>query len=68
MAAEVLATAGFSVAVHEHRRSVGRKFLLAGRGGLNLTHSEDFDAFVGRYRDRAPQFRQALEMHIGLNA
>ena len=49
MAAEVLATAGASVTVFERMPSVGRKFLLAGRGGLNLTHSEPIDQFLDRY-------------------
>jgi len=49
MAAERLAQAGAAVVVHEAMPSVARKFLMAGRGGLNLTHSEDLDGFVGRY-------------------
>ena len=49
MAAEVLADAGLAVTVYEQQRSVGRKFLLAGRGGLNITHSEPIDAMHGRY-------------------
>ena len=49
MAAEVLAAKGLRVAVHDHMPSVGRKLLLAGRSGLNLTHSEPTDAFVQRY-------------------
>ena len=49
MAAEVLARAGAAVTVHERMQSPARKLLLAGRGGLNLTHSEGQEAFVGRY-------------------
>jgi uncharacterized flavoprotein (TIGR03862 family) len=49
MAAEVLATAGVAVTVHERMRSMGRRFQLAGRGGLNLTHSEPLEAFLSRY-------------------
>jgi predicted flavoprotein YhiN len=49
MAAEVLAQAGCAVTVYEKMPSVGRKFLMAGRGGLNLTHSEDLAAFLPRY-------------------
>jgi uncharacterized flavoprotein (TIGR03862 family) len=52
-AAERLARAGVAVVVHEAMPSVARKFLMAGRGGLNLTHSEAMDGFVGRYRDAA---------------
>src|SRR5262245_22771777 len=51
MAAEVLARVGMSVSVYRQMPSVGRKFLLAGRGGLNLTHSEPLDAFLSRYGD-----------------
>jgi uncharacterized flavoprotein (TIGR03862 family) len=49
MAAERLARAGVAVTVHEAMPSVARKFLMAGRGGLNLTHSEDLTPFTGRY-------------------
>jgi len=51
MAAEVLARAGIAVTVHERMPSPARKFLLAGRGGLNLTHSEDQSAFLSRYSE-----------------
>ena len=49
MAAEVLANAGQSVAIYDAMPSVGRKFLLAGKGGLNLTHSESAAIFASRY-------------------
>jgi len=49
MAAEVLATAGHRVTIHDHMPAPARKFLLAGRGGLNLTHSEPLDQFLERY-------------------
>ena len=57
MAAEVLAGAGaaISVQVYDAMPSVGRKFLLAGKGGLNLTHSEGAEAFMSRYGERAAQ-------------
>jgi uncharacterized flavoprotein (TIGR03862 family) len=61
MAAEVLSAAGLSVAVFERMPTLGRKFLMAGRGGLNLTHSEDFERFVGRYGEAAPILRPMLE-------
>jgi uncharacterized flavoprotein (TIGR03862 family) len=54
-AAEVLAEAGVSVVIHERMPNPARKFLLAGRGGLNLTHSEPLEDFLTRYaaaRDR----------------
>jgi uncharacterized flavoprotein (TIGR03862 family) len=53
MAAERLAEAGVSVRAFERMPSVGRKFLLAGRGGLNLTHSEPTDCLLARYGDAA---------------
>ncbi|HEY1223970.1 MAG TPA: TIGR03862 family flavoprotein [Brevundimonas sp.] len=49
MAAEVLARAGAQVTLHERMPSVARKFLMAGRGGLNLTHSEPMERFGARY-------------------
>ncbi len=61
MAAEVLSAAGRSVTVYDQMPSLGRKFLMAGRGGLNLTHSEDFRAFVGRYGPTAKSLRPLLE-------
>ena len=53
MAAEVARAAGIEVHLFEAKGSVGRKFLIAGKGGLNLTHSESRPAFDGRYRERA---------------
>lgn len=53
MAAETAALAGLAVDLFEGKGSVGRKFLIAGKGGLNLTHSEPWPAFVQRYGDRA---------------
>jgi uncharacterized flavoprotein (TIGR03862 family) len=61
MAAEVLAEGGAVVTVYDRMPSVGRKFLLAGRGGLNLTHSESFEKFLERYGATAPMVRGALE-------
>ncbi len=52
MAAEALAQAGLAVEVFDAMPSVGRKFLLAGVGGMNITHSEPYPAFVGRYAER----------------
>lgn len=48
-AAEVLAAAGRAVTVYDRMPSLGRKLLMAGRGGLNLTHSEPLSAFLARY-------------------
>jgi uncharacterized flavoprotein (TIGR03862 family) len=61
MAAEVLAAGGLQVEVYDAMPSVGRKLLLAGIGGLNITHAEDFDAFVSRYGARTGQVRPWLE-------
>jgi uncharacterized flavoprotein (TIGR03862 family) len=61
MAAEVLAGGGAAVTIYDRMPSAGRKFLLAGRGGLNLTHSEPLDALLGRYGDAAPHLRAAIE-------
>jgi uncharacterized flavoprotein (TIGR03862 family) len=61
MAAEVLGAAGLPVTVYERMPSGGRKFLMAGRGGLNLTHSEDFGRFVTRYGPAADALRACLE-------
>jgi uncharacterized flavoprotein (TIGR03862 family) len=52
MAAQTLQDAGYAVHLYDAMPSVGRKFLLAGKGGLNLTHSEGPDAFAGRYGTR----------------
>jgi uncharacterized flavoprotein (TIGR03862 family) len=57
MAAEILSAAGLGVTVYERMPTPGRKLLIAGRGGLNLTHSEPFDRFVTRYG--AASFRLA---------
>lgn len=53
MAAEVLSQAGLRVDVYDGMPSVGRKFLLAGVGGMNITHSEPYPAFLSRYAERA---------------
>ena len=53
MAAEAARAAGVEVDLFEAKGSVGRKFLIAGKGGLNLTHSDGRLAFMQRYRERA---------------
>src|ERR1700740_407788 len=60
MAAEVLAQGGASVTVYDVMASAGRKFLMAGRGGLNLTHSEPLPAFLARYREAASRLEPAI--------
>mgnify|MGYP001810460270 FL=1 len=65
MAAEALAERGHAVHVFDGMPSAGRKFLLAGKGGLNLTHGEDWARFVTRYRcgagGRAPALQAAID-------
>lgn len=61
MAAEVIAASGHGVTVYEQMPSAGRKFLMAGRGGLNLTHSEPLDAFLARYGEARPHLHGAVE-------
>jgi uncharacterized flavoprotein (TIGR03862 family) len=61
MAAQVLAQAGVAVHVFDAMPSVGRKFLLAGKGGLNLTHAEPPESFVSRYGARQAQLAPLLE-------
>ena len=61
MAAEVLSQAGVSVHLFDAMPSVGRKFLLAGKGGLNLTHSEPIEPFRSRYGSRQAEVAQWLD-------
>ncbi len=60
MAAEVLADAGLAVTVYEHMPSVGRKLLLAGRSGLNITHNEPLDDLLARYGHGADHLATAI--------
>ncbi len=60
MAAEILADAGFVVTVYEHMPSVGRKFLLAGRSGLNITHSEPIERLLSRYGEGGDRLANAV--------
>jgi len=60
MAATVLSEAGLSVDIFDAKASAGCKFLVAGRGGLNLTHSEHTEAFAARYGNNAEIFRKLL--------
>ena len=61
IAAETLAAAGLAVTVHDRMPSVGRKFLMAGRGGLNLTHSEPLEAFLARYGEATGRLAPLIE-------
>ena len=60
MAAEAARATGAQVDVYDRMGSVGRKFLVAGKGGLNLTHSDPFERFASRYRGRADEIRAWL--------
>ena len=62
MAAEVLTAGGAPVTVYDHMPSAGRKFLMAGRGGLNLTHNEDMPAFLARYGTAKEKLQDAIEV------
>jgi uncharacterized flavoprotein (TIGR03862 family) len=61
MAAEVLANGGANVTVYDAMPTAGRKFLMAGRGGLNLTHSEPRAQFLARYREAMPHLKSAID-------
>ena len=63
IAAETLAGAGLPVTVYERMPSVGRKLLIAGRGGLNLTHSEPLPVFLARYHPAQAALRAAIEAY-----
>jgi uncharacterized flavoprotein (TIGR03862 family) len=65
MAAEMLSNANIKVDVYDAMPSVGRKFLLAGKGGMNLTHSEPANTFLSRYASHAPDLKPLLD---GFNA
>ena len=60
MAAETLAAAGLAVTIYDRMPSMGRKFLLAGRGGLNLTHSEPLERLLARYGGASKSLAPAL--------
>ncbi|MFM0338514.1 TIGR03862 family flavoprotein [Paraburkholderia fungorum] len=61
MAAEALAQQGVQVDVYDAMPSVGRKFLMAGKGGMNITHSEPLEPFLGRYGARRGQIAPLLD-------
>ncbi|MFK4768931.1 TIGR03862 family flavoprotein [Rhizobium sp. ZW T2_16] len=59
-AAEQLSAAGLAVTVYDAMPTFARKFLLAGKSGLNITHSEDFSGFAERFGQASPRLRPAL--------
>jgi uncharacterized flavoprotein (TIGR03862 family) len=62
MAAEIISAQGLKVDVYDSMPSLGRKFLLAGKGGLNITHSEPFEKFVSRYGKRRANMEPLLSV------
>src|SRR5690606_5538572 len=58
IAAQILAEKGFKVHVYEQNKAAARKFLVAGNGGFNLTHSEEIDSFLKKYD--APEIREIV--------
>src|SRR5688572_3137258 len=62
MAAEVISARGIKVDIYDSMPSVGRKFLMAGKSGLNITYSEPFEQFVARYGKRRAQIEPLLEI------
>jgi uncharacterized flavoprotein (TIGR03862 family) len=61
MAAEVISQAGIKVNIYDSMPSVGRKFLMAGKGGLNITHSDPYHVFLSRYGSRQDTIKPMLD-------
>ena len=61
MAAEVLVEAGLKVDLYDAMPSVGRKFLMAGKGGMNISHAEPYDKFLSRYGTRRAYIEPTLD-------
>lgn len=61
MAAEILSQNGLSVTVYDAMPSAGRKFLMAGKGGMNITHAEPFERFLSRYGERSLELESMLQ-------
>jgi len=61
IAAETLLSRGARVDIYDAMPSAGRKFLLAGKGGLNLTHSEEYEKFIARYGERSEILKPYLD-------
>jgi uncharacterized flavoprotein (TIGR03862 family) len=61
MAAEILSANGFKVTIYERKPSLGRKFLMAGRGGLNISHSENLDSFIKQYGMQSNIFKTVID-------
>jgi uncharacterized flavoprotein (TIGR03862 family) len=63
MAAEVLSAQGYNVDIFERMPTPARKFLMAGKSGLNITHNEAFDTFLSRYFEARPQLQEPIKAH-----
>ena len=61
MAAEILSANGFKVTIYERKPTFGRKFLMAGRGGLNISHSENLDSFIKKYGMKSNIFKTIID-------
>ena len=61
-AAEILIDAGFKVDLYEAMPSVARKFLMAGKGGMNISNNEPYEVFLSRFSDQGNIMRSALDM------
>ena len=61
MAAEILSANGFKVTIYERKPTFGRKFLMAGRGGLNISHSENLDSFIKKYGMKSNIFKTVID-------
>lgn len=61
MAAEILSAKGYAVTIYERKPTFARKFLMAGRGGLNITHSENIDDFIERYGAQAKMLEPLIQ-------
>ena len=61
MAADVLSANRYKVTIYERKPTFGRKFLMAGRGGLNISHSEDLHNFVKKYGTKSFIFKEIID-------
>ncbi len=61
MAADILSANGYQVTIYERKATFGRKFLMAGRGGLNITHSENIDGFIKKYGTAASNIKPLID-------
>lgn len=61
MAAEILSANGCAVTVYERKPTMAHKFLMAGRGGLNITHSEDLKEFTKKYNEQEKNFKKIID-------